>query len=133
MHKNTQSVGRYKDLHNKTEIGLRRHEDLLSKREKQMIKIEKERSDLSMRVLSAEQEVTRLRDINEKHLNENMLRKAAAVAPPPPPPTFGGEFRNVRSKAILCTVDQTTQEAVRWVIRVEPVQFHNGRITCPAY
>ena len=88
--KHTQSVGRYKELHNKTEIGLRRHEDLLSKREKQMIKIEKERSELSMRVLSAEQEVTRLRDMNEKHLNENMLRKAAAVAPPPPPATFGG-------------------------------------------
>jgi hypothetical protein len=50
-----ESVGRYKELHNKTELGLRRHEDLLSKREKQMIKIERERTELSMRMLSAEQ------------------------------------------------------------------------------
>jgi hypothetical protein len=48
---------RYKDLHNKTELGLRKHEDLLSKREKQMLKIEKERSELNSRAFAAEQEV----------------------------------------------------------------------------
>ena len=54
--------------------------------------------------LSAEQEITRLRDMNEKHLSESMIRKAAAVVPPPPPPTFGGKFTKSQLFG-FCTLD----------------------------
>ena len=49
------AVTRYKDLHNKTELGLRKHEDLLSKRDKQIQKIEKERADLALNEFAAQQ------------------------------------------------------------------------------
>ena len=105
-----QSVSRYKELHNKTESGLRKHEDLLAKREKQMLKVEKERADLSLRLTSSEQEVTRLRDMLDKNLSEAMIRKAEAIAQAPPPPTFHESHEDDRLLAALHS-DEHTEEA----------------------
>jgi hypothetical protein len=53
------TIARYKELHTKTEVNLRKHEEILKKREKTFAKIEKERSELAMKLHAAEQEIER--------------------------------------------------------------------------
>ncbi|KAJ1483276.1 hypothetical protein T484DRAFT_1800946 [Baffinella frigidus] len=105
-----ETVSRYKELHNKTEVGLRKcedilakrekqivglrkYEDILAKREKQIVRIENENNDLTMRLQASAQEVQRLKDLSDLSLREAMLRKAQLAEPNLPPSAAGDGLR----------------------------------------
>ncbi|EKX32849.1 hypothetical protein GUITHDRAFT_120953 [Guillardia theta CCMP2712] len=71
-----ETVSHYKDLHNKSELGLRKHEDLLVKREKQILKLENERTELMMKIQASELEISRLQEMQDKKLSTSLIRKA---------------------------------------------------------